>query len=169
MVAHRIVGRDSELVSIDDFIEPGSDRALVLRGKPGIDKTTLWKARVARAATRGIRSEPPDRRSPKPSSRMSASQTSWGASPRSNRRPPGPQRLALDVALLRAEPPEGGLDHRTVTERSRELAEQRPRNEAGAIASASDPSLGSQRGYSLLHYAVNLAAPLPATGAPPRP
>jgi DNA-binding CsgD family transcriptional regulator len=27
---------------------------------------------------------------------------------------PGPQRLALDVALLRAEPPERGLDHRTV-------------------------------------------------------
>src|SRR4030067_2083463 len=28
--------------------------------------------------------------------------------------PPGPQRVALEVALLRAEAPDNGLDHRTV-------------------------------------------------------
>jgi DNA-binding CsgD family transcriptional regulator len=116
VVADRIVGRDSELASIDDFIQhPGSDRALVLRGEPGIGKTTLWNAGVARAAEQGheVRTTRPTQSEAK-LSYVGLGDLLEDLADEAFAELPGPQQLALDVALLRAEAPEGGLDHRTV-------------------------------------------------------
>lgn len=51
-----VVGRDSELASILDFVARISDgaAALVLEGEAGMGKTTLWRAAVEHAADRGV-------------------------------------------------------------------------------------------------------------------
>lgn len=51
------IGRDDELAAIDAFLTSASQGpcGLVLSGEPGIGKTTLWEAAVARAADRGHR------------------------------------------------------------------------------------------------------------------
>ncbi|OFW72089.1 MAG: hypothetical protein A2Y55_12545 [Actinobacteria bacterium RBG_16_68_12] len=115
-MANLIFGRDTELASISHFLErPGSARALVLRGEPGIGKTTLWRAAIARAAELGyqVRSTRPTE-SEANLSHMGLGDLFEGLSDEVLDSLPGPQRVALEVALLRAEAPDNGLDHRTV-------------------------------------------------------
>ena len=52
-----VVGRDSELAALSDFLAGISDGAsvLVLEGEAGVGKTTLWKASVAAAESAGQR------------------------------------------------------------------------------------------------------------------
>jgi DNA-binding CsgD family transcriptional regulator/tetratricopeptide (TPR) repeat protein len=51
-----IVGRESELALLDEFIASvDSPRAFVLTGEPGIGKTSLWELGVAAARRRGLR------------------------------------------------------------------------------------------------------------------
>ncbi len=52
-----VVGRDSELASVNDFVAGISDGAvaLVLEGEAGVGKTTLWTAAVVEAEERGLR------------------------------------------------------------------------------------------------------------------
>lgn len=51
-----MVGRDQELSSVRAFLDaPFDPTALVLRGAPGIGKTTLWEAGLVLAAERGLR------------------------------------------------------------------------------------------------------------------
>ena len=51
-----IVGRESELKALTEFVTPaGSGTALVLRGSPGVGKTTLWQAGRDVARDRGMR------------------------------------------------------------------------------------------------------------------
>jgi hypothetical protein len=73
-----VIGRDRELTRIDAFLDrlPDGPATLVLEGEPGMGKTTLWRAAVARAADRSRRRRPlswrswPSRsRSPGPSIR----------------------------------------------------------------------------------------------------
>jgi DNA-binding CsgD family transcriptional regulator len=51
-----IVGRDEELASLRAFIDEAREApaALVLEGEPGIGKSTLWRAGVDHAHTRGL-------------------------------------------------------------------------------------------------------------------
>src|SRR4051794_8443984 len=92
-----IVGRDPELGAIRDF-----RRALVLTGEPGIGKSALWRAGVQAARGRGLRvlvAQPA-------SAEMRLSFAALGdlfAGQALVWLPP-PQRHALDVALLRAQP-----------------------------------------------------------------
>lgn len=52
MDAASIIGRDGELEQLDAFIRgEGTSRTLILVGAPGIGKTTLWEAALARART----------------------------------------------------------------------------------------------------------------------
>ena len=46
--AAEIVGRETEQAQIGAFVDAGADgvRALVIRGDPGIGKTTLWQEAV---------------------------------------------------------------------------------------------------------------------------
>jgi DNA-binding CsgD family transcriptional regulator len=102
----RIVGRESEFAALGEFLEPESSaRALVLTGAPGIGKTTLWEAGVEVARERGLRvlSARPNGAE----ARLSFAAlidlfdgVETGALPGLS----APQRAALEVALLRAEP-----------------------------------------------------------------
>src|SRR5262249_52993295 len=53
----QVVGRWGELASLDAFVAalPAGPRAMLLRGPPGIGKTTLWRAAVARSRAAGVR------------------------------------------------------------------------------------------------------------------
>ncbi len=113
-----IIGRGDELVAMDAMLEhaAGGFAALVLEGEPGIGKTALWEAGRAAAEERGFRilSSRPAR---------SDAQLSLGVfgdlfstvSPGLLSRLPGPQRRALDVALLRADPEGVAVDQRTLS------------------------------------------------------
>jgi hypothetical protein len=49
-----ILGRDTELDAIRDFLErPTGGRARLLHGEPGIGKSTLWRACIALASKQG--------------------------------------------------------------------------------------------------------------------
>jgi hypothetical protein len=101
----QIVGRDFELLALAEFAGGTTPRALVLRGRPGIGKTTLWSAAIDAASERGLRVL-----SARPSG--AEAQLSFttlidlcdGIDPATLDRVPGPQRAALEVALLRADP-----------------------------------------------------------------
>src|ERR1039458_6111917 len=52
----RVIGRESELVLIREFVDANaSRRAFVLTGRAGIGKTTLWEAAIGLARERGWR------------------------------------------------------------------------------------------------------------------
>ena len=106
-IAH-VVGRESELALLGGFLEGvSSGRSLVLTGGPGIGKTTLWDAGIHDAGVRGLRVL---------SARASSAeaQLSFAAlidlcddvETAAMAGLPPPQRSALEVALLRAEPAE---------------------------------------------------------------
>jgi len=105
------VGRDRELAAVDAFLAGGTAAALLLVGEPGVGKTTVWEEAVRRAraacalvlVARPSESEAKlsfaalsDLLAPVPAAAFAAL--------------PDPQRIALDVALLRVEargtPPE---------------------------------------------------------------
>jgi DNA-binding CsgD family transcriptional regulator len=100
-----IVGREPELEALRLFVE-GDPYALVLAGGPGFGKTTLWEAGIAAARERRVRVL-----SARPSE--AEAQLSFAAlidlldqvdAEELDGLLPAPQRRALDVALLRAEP-----------------------------------------------------------------
>ncbi len=104
-VVDAIFGREVELEALQAFLEGDSDsRALVLIGGAGIGKTTLWEAGVAAARERGLRAL--CTRASEVEAKLSfgalidlldgVDTEALGL--------PAPQRQALDVALLRAEP-----------------------------------------------------------------
>ena len=101
-----VVGRESELAVIREFVEAdGSRRACVLAGQAGIGKTTLWEAGIDLARERGLRVLAARASSAEAQLSFSAlidlcdSVASDALAELA-----GPQRAALEVALLRAEP-----------------------------------------------------------------
>ena len=102
----RIIGREPECAVLSEFLETAAPvRALVLTGAPGIGKTTLWEAGIEVARERGLRVL-----SARPSG--AEARLSFAAlidlfdavETRAMAGLPAPQRVALEVALLRAEP-----------------------------------------------------------------
>jgi DNA-binding CsgD family transcriptional regulator len=102
----RVVGRDSELARLGDFtIRTSTARAFVLTGGPGIGKTTLWEAAIEQAREQDVRVL---------SARSSSAQAQLsfaalidlfdGVDAVELAGLPAPQRTALEVALLRADP-----------------------------------------------------------------
>ncbi len=96
------VGREAELTALREFLAAPSARALVLTGGPGIGKTTLWEAAIDAARADGMRVvlARPNEAEARHSFAALADLfdgVELGAVP-------GPQRAALEVALLRAEP-----------------------------------------------------------------
>ena len=55
-VVSDIAGREAEQMQIATFLEavPAGARGLIIRGEPGIGKTTLWRAAVDRARRAGF-------------------------------------------------------------------------------------------------------------------
>jgi len=102
----QVVGRESEFAVLDGFL--GGDvggRSLVLAGEPGIGKTTLWEAGVSIARERGLRvlvARPSGAEAEL--SFAALIDLCDGIDLEVLAGLPAPQRLALEVALLRAEP-----------------------------------------------------------------
>jgi hypothetical protein len=101
-----IVGREAELKALAEFVTPAaSSAALVLRGGPGVGKTTLWRAGRDAGRDCGMRLL---------SARPNSAETSLsfasladlldGIEPEEFGGLPAPQRRGLEVALLRADP-----------------------------------------------------------------
>ena len=110
-----VVGRESEIAVVEAFLAESDrgDRALAILGDPGIGKTTLWDEAVRQAKDRGavvLEARPAESEA-----RLSFSGLTDLLSPVAPEHVavlPGPQRRALDVALLRVEadrPPERRL------------------------------------------------------------
>jgi DNA-binding NarL/FixJ family response regulator len=102
----RVVGRESELAVIRGFVEADARRrAFVLAGQAGIGKTTLWEAGVDLARERGLRVLAARASSAETRLSFSALIDLCDSVPsESLAELAGPQRVALEVALLRAEP-----------------------------------------------------------------
>jgi DNA-binding CsgD family transcriptional regulator len=101
-----VIGRESELAALSGFIDAeASGRAMVLLGQAGIGKTTLWEAATELARSRGQRVL---------AARGSSAETQLpfqalidlcdALAAAELAALPEPQRLALEVALLRAGP-----------------------------------------------------------------
>ena len=115
--ALEVVGRESEIDSVHDFLEavPGGPIALLIEGEAGIGKTTLWREGIAEAGERGLQvltSRPVEAEIALPFAVLGdllgdVPDAALG-------RLPDPQREALEVALLRAGTKRGGLQRRAV-------------------------------------------------------
>lgn len=102
-----VIARARELGAIERFVAAGADRAavLVLEGEPGIGKTTLWEAGIDAARSRGLRTL---------TSRASGTEAQLSFAGLTDLLDDvddeafaalaPPQRVALEVALLRAVP-----------------------------------------------------------------
>jgi DNA-binding CsgD family transcriptional regulator len=128
-----VVGRVPELAQIDAFaaLAESGPAALLLEGEPGIGKTTLWRIALARCREHGLRiivAAPGEQERALPFAALAdlleADLDQVGD------RMTDPQRRALDVALLRAEPGRNRVDQRAVATATlavlRSLSEQSP-------------------------------------------
>ncbi len=114
-----VLGREGELASIDTWLAqlPGAAtaRLLVIAGEPGIGKTTLWAEATRRASAIGCRvlsSRPVPSDAGLP--HVVLADLLRPVADEALRSLPVPQRRALEVALLRADPGEGDLDPRAI-------------------------------------------------------
>jgi DNA-binding CsgD family transcriptional regulator len=119
-----IVGRERELSLAEEFLDSAGERfvVLLLEGEPGIGKTTVWREVVRRAQERSFLVL---------SCRPAATEAKLGLSAVADLLEPvperafgallEPQRRALDVALLRADPGNAVADPRTVATAVRSL------------------------------------------------
>jgi DNA-binding CsgD family transcriptional regulator len=112
------VGRDSELAAVLPFLELVADgpAALVLEGNAGIGKTAVWSEGVRLASDRGhmvLVARPAEAEAQLPFAVLGdLLERAWG---HVLGRLPDPQRQALDVAMLRAEPGANAIDPRALS------------------------------------------------------
>src|SRR5215469_5995660 len=105
-----IVGRDNEQQTIQRFLtDPGLGRCLVISGDPGIGKTTLWEEAVQHGRSHGY-NVALARATHAEAALLFAAVADLldGVSLGVLGKVPGPQRLALEVALHRVDAPDGG-------------------------------------------------------------
>jgi DNA-binding CsgD family transcriptional regulator len=104
--ARDIVGRGTELVELERFLDGGSGaRALLLTGGPGIGKTTLWEAGADAALARDavvLAARPSEAEARLSHAALGDLLADIDADVLAAL--PAPQREALEVALLRAKP-----------------------------------------------------------------
>jgi len=106
-VAEGFVGRSEELALVDEFLADGRASQLVLAGEAGIGKTTVWQAAIRRAEEMGLRvlaARPVEAEAKLAFSGLSDLFEDVPAQALDGL--PAPQRRALAVALLRADPQE---------------------------------------------------------------
>jgi DNA-binding NarL/FixJ family response regulator len=105
-VAGALFGREVELAAVERFLD-AAERAsvvLLLEGDPGIGKTAIWRAALARAGERGM--SVLSTRPAEAEARLSHAALADLVGPAFDEvrdHLPSPQRQALDVALLREE------------------------------------------------------------------
>ncbi len=104
MVQEAILGRERELLIVERFIRGASESpsVLLVRGKPGIGKTTMWLGAIDAASSAGYRVL--SSRSVEAEARMSFTTLGdllAGVLEETGHELPEPQRQAIDAALLR--------------------------------------------------------------------
>jgi DNA-binding CsgD family transcriptional regulator len=119
-----VVGRERELALAAEFLDSASDgfAVLLLEGEPGIGKTTVWREIIRRAEERRflvLSCRPAQTEAKLGLSAVadlleSVPETTFGVLAE-------PQRRALDVVLLRADPGDVAADTRTVATAVRSL------------------------------------------------
>ena len=110
-----LVGREPELATVRALVDSASQGALLLSGEPGVGKTTLWEAGIEAARERGTRVL--HARAAEAETKLSFAALSDLLQPvgvKTLGRLPAPQRHAVDVALLRADPAGDALEPRTI-------------------------------------------------------
>ncbi len=112
-----LIGRATELATVDRVLDLAQSQraALVVRGGPGIGKSTIWQAAIDAARGRSVQvlsARPIQSEAPLP---LSGFGDLFLQLPDDvSARLPPPQQHALDVALLRAEPADRPADQRTL-------------------------------------------------------
>jgi DNA-binding CsgD family transcriptional regulator len=100
----QVIGRDEERAALTAFLEGELPAALVLAGEPGIGKTTLWRATLMEAASRGFQVVSCSPSGTETELGLAALRDLLDASyDKVESGLPSPQRRALDIALLRAD------------------------------------------------------------------
>jgi DNA-binding NarL/FixJ family response regulator len=100
-----IFGREPELEAVRAFLEPGSSaRGLLLSGRAGVGKTTLWEAGVSAARERGVHVLSTRASEAEAQLAFTALIDLLDGVDTKSLDVPAPQLQALEVALLRAEP-----------------------------------------------------------------
>ncbi|WP_053225682.1 helix-turn-helix transcriptional regulator [Solirubrobacter soli] len=109
-----IVGRERELERIEGFLSAvaSGPATLLLEGDLGVGKTALWREAVARSPYRVLSCRPVEAETQLAYAALGDLLASLGDDELSSL--PGPQRHALEVALLRVEPGEHGAPQRAV-------------------------------------------------------
>jgi DNA-binding CsgD family transcriptional regulator len=115
--ALEVVGRESEIDSVHDFLEavPAGPITMLIQGEIGIGKTTLWREGVAAADERGLQvlaCRPVEGEIALPFAALG--DLLEGVPEDVLARLPEPQREALEIALLRVETKPGRLRGRAV-------------------------------------------------------
>src|SRR5581483_10323788 len=124
----QIVGREAEQAAIERLIDsdaPGL-QTIVLEGEPGIGKTTLWQAALGLAAERGV--EALTCRPVQAEAKLALASLSDLLSPLVDEglaELPEPQRLTLEVTLLRTAPHGPPPDARAVATAAHSLLQSR--------------------------------------------
>jgi DNA-binding CsgD family transcriptional regulator/tetratricopeptide (TPR) repeat protein len=111
-----LIGRDDELQRVQRFLEgvATGTRALLIAGEAGVGKTSLWQAAVASASAAGHRVVAARPTEAETSFAHAALSDLLGPHPEVLEDLPGPQRRALEVALLMADGT-AGPDQRAVS------------------------------------------------------
>jgi DNA-binding CsgD family transcriptional regulator/Cdc6-like AAA superfamily ATPase len=112
------LGRESELAAVDRFLEsvPQGLSGLLIEGDTGIGKTTLLKDALDQAERGGsvvLMANPGQAEMKQPFAGLGDLVHAAGDDALADL--PDPQHRALDVALLRADAPASGIDHRAVS------------------------------------------------------
>jgi len=119
-----VVGRERELALAEEFLDSASERfaALLLDGEAGIGKTTVWRELVRRAEERSFRVLACRPAEAEAELSLSAVADLLEAVPETDfDNLPGPQRRAIRVAVLRADPGDTVVDSRAVATAVRSL------------------------------------------------
>ena len=123
-----IVGRESELAAVEGLLSSGDPglSALVVEGEPGIGKSTVWQEALELAAGRGF--EVLSCRPVQAEAKLALASLSDLLSPLVDTllpELPEPQRLTLEVALLRTLPQGSAKDGRAVATATHSLLRRR--------------------------------------------
>jgi len=112
-----IVGRESELEAVLGFVDRAAagPAALVLRGEPGVGKTVLWRTALEHARETGLTvlaTRPTEAEASL--SFIALHDLFEPVLDTVTAGLPPPQRRAIEIALRRADPDEGGADEAAV-------------------------------------------------------
>jgi DNA-binding CsgD family transcriptional regulator len=163
-VSEEIVGRAAELAAVDRCLADAaqSSAALVLEGEAGIGKTTIWRAAVDAAHARGwlvLASRPA--RSEQALTLGALSDVFGGLPDDALAVLPEPQRHALEVALLRAEPSGRLPDQRALSVAAAGLLRSLALDHRPVLLAIDDAQWLDESSAVVLAYAVRRLADRP--------